>query len=126
MAEFVIRVRERRDFDPVRQAASLRPGDVVDIGPDGFDWGALTMTNSDWRIVKCPGLSVDALLDMLAVATDANAKLLLKRAKAFDIENLLLKTEIDKLGQVITFEGAQKHTALLALKLTKQLQITVG
>ena len=84
------------------------------------------MTNSDWRIVKCPGLSVDALLDMLAVATDANAKLLLKRAKAFDIENLLLKTEIDKLGQVITFEGAQKHTALLALKLTKQLQITVG
>jgi len=90
MAEMLLRVVDKiNDTDPVLDAHCTKRGDVIVICPDGWPWSATERTNPDWKIVKVPGVAVDALTGFLAEEPgdhQVNPKLR-RRGKTFDVQS---------------------------------------
>lgn len=52
MAEFVVNVRLRPEVPGIHE------GDVIEVLPDGSDWGTGTLEHDFWRIICMPEVSV--------------------------------------------------------------------
>lgn len=61
MAEALLRVVDKVNSDFYLNIKCLKRGDVVTICPDGWEWSHEELTNPDWRIIKLPNVSIEAL-----------------------------------------------------------------
>jgi hypothetical protein len=66
MCEFLLRVHDKCSEDPKKDVRCMKRGDVVVVCPDDWNWSVMERTLPMWRIVKVPGLSVEAGEDFLA------------------------------------------------------------
>lgn len=128
MAELLVRIQDRKGFDPILNALALRPGDVVAVCPDDWKWTPAEIENPDWRIIKMPGLDVEALGDLLIPAhtSTPDSELLAKRAVKLDLTNIAIAPLLDKPGEAIIIDSV-KQPDILALKVAKPLgAVTIG
>lgn len=119
MAEILLRVADKvNPASTVLDRLCMKSGDVVHIAPDGWNWGTEEMVNSDWRIVKMPGVDPATLVDMLATDNDAQGNVLRKRRRCFDLLPAWVVTVIAA-GHVIVLDTPKKRTDFLALRKDK-------
>lgn len=58
MAEFLVKAIDATHKDPVKDVRGCyKRGDIVDVRPDGFEWGK-EEAPPKFTIVKCPGMAV--------------------------------------------------------------------
>lgn len=58
MAELLLRIRSKTSSDIYKDVRLTKRGDVIVVCPDGHQWGTQELTNPDWRIVRCPSITV--------------------------------------------------------------------
>ena len=95
MCELLIQVIDTTNDDVYRNYQCLKRGDVIDVVPDGWKWSQRELTNPNWRIIKLPGVEVDAVVDLThsemsttdpeVLRTGAYKKTWLARTKRLDI-----------------------------------------
>lgn len=129
MAEILLRVVDKTNPDKGLDALCTKRGDVISVYPDGVNWGRKQVNNPSYRIIKMPGVPVEALLDLVEpeYAVDGNGDRILvrKRAKQLAIDKLevalLTKLSEEKVGEqksVLQLNAAEA-TALIEKRETK-------
>ena len=90
MAELLIRIRSKTSPDIYKDVRLTKRGDVIVVRPDGHDWGTEELTNPDWRIVRCPALTVAEAEAMLVEepGDQLTNRMLLRRWFFYDLSQL--------------------------------------
>jgi hypothetical protein len=88
MCEIALVVVGQTNPDDIYQDCKrYKAGDVIEVVADGWPWGAVDLTNPNWRIIKFPGIDVSQFTQFLSsqIPTDPNnpSKTLLRRALRF-------------------------------------------
>lgn len=91
MAEICIMIVNRVNDDPKVDAQCFKRGDVVEVLPDGSDWGSSVRKLSIFRIIKLPNVSVEEARAFLAPELPADPEapkdMLQRRAFRLDLDN---------------------------------------
>lgn len=66
MAEICIMVEDVEGASPSHTLALMKRGDVVDVLPDGFDWGDAALASPRFRMIALPNVSLAAARAFLA------------------------------------------------------------
>lgn len=61
MAELIVRVKDKHPINP----ASSKRGDVISVLPDGAQWGDLDQSDTHYRIIRLPNVSVEDVTNAL-------------------------------------------------------------
>lgn len=88
--EALVRIVDRSNADPVKDAKVLKRGDVIAVQDDGFAWGVQELLNPDWRIFSCAITKTSAEAQAM-VAREAGLfsnRMLRKRGVMIDISLL--------------------------------------
>jgi hypothetical protein len=122
MAEFLIRITDK----PGATSNNLRSraGDVITIQPDGWVWSEKELTSNFWRIVRIPGLKVDAANDWLdskfsltELENDGSPKLLARRKNYIDFSLLPAAIKANLVDtRSSSYIDISKHTTLTAVR----------
>lgn len=73
--ELLVRVRNKRTTGDSRQDLTLREaGDVLQVRPDGWNWGAGERCSQDFRVVRVPVTEVEARAMLSAEQGDRGEK----------------------------------------------------
>jgi hypothetical protein len=90
MSEWLIRVVDKVNDDPVLDAQCMKRGDVVVVCPDGWQWSQAELDNPEWRVLKCPGITeteaASFLVRELETDPQSPSRFLRRRAFAVDLE----------------------------------------
>lgn len=97
MCELLIRVTDKINSDTKANYQATKRGDVIVVVEDGWKWSEKEQKNPDWRIVKLPGVPVEALeylthseLDMYQTGAEKEAtvqkRTLLKRVRKLNLD----------------------------------------
>jgi hypothetical protein len=107
MAEIAIRTTDRpMSGNPrVDRHRSVR-GCVLDIRPDGWQWGPMELNSPDWRIVKLPGL--DATLLTQFINSDLNYGNPEAEALNPVLRRWMVKVNMDQLDQILAHPQLRK------------------
>jgi len=81
MAELMIQyAKDKLPSTDAQYAKSYLVGDVIAICPDGWVWSNAELTNTDWRLVKIPGVDPATLAHATSPRIDpATGEMLRKR-----------------------------------------------
>ncbi len=92
MAEIMIALKEGRHADPGAKARNCYyPGDIVEVRPDGFDWGRPVKSFfPKFALVKIPGLPAEAIAKYRDVDPDPALLGRLRRRRRFKVDLKLL------------------------------------
>jgi hypothetical protein len=123
MAEFLIRVVDKDvPSDPDGNRLRPRMGDVVTVQPDGWPWSAKERTETFWRIVRVPGLSVDAATDWLDSLFDAKGDMVYRRARYANFSLLPSNIRSRFTGtRSAEFIDVANHSTLIAVRKLRSL-----
>lgn len=88
MCEFAVVVVDTVNTDFYLNCQCYKAGDVIEVVPDGWNWGKLDLSFANWRVIKFPGLPASAMTQFLSpqIPTDPNnpSKTLLRRGMSFN------------------------------------------
>lgn len=92
MCEIAVVVVDTINPDFYLNCKRYKAGDVIDVLPDGWKWGKEELSNPKWRILKFPGIPVEAFSQFLTPQLPSDpknpSKTLLKRAVSFNYSAL--------------------------------------
>lgn len=127
MCEVLIRVIDKVQVDPTLNAQCSKAGDVIHVAPDGWTWGTEELINTDWRVVKLPGVAVSLLADML-LPEIVSERVARKRQKFIDFKSdAVILDWLTNQGQVITLSTNNLRNKFQALKAVKPAsQVVIG
>lgn len=99
MAELLVKAKHTLYGDVEKQKGIWRRGDVIDVRPDGFEWGrqeykanwiASGETPESWHgqtfLVKIPGVAVAKVETILEGEDDESGKILRRRKKYLAVD----------------------------------------
>lgn len=88
MSEWLIRVVDKINDDPILDAGCLKRGDVVAVCPDGWQWSRAELDNPHWRVLKLPGIHEAEARGYLQaeVNTDPRNPSAFLRSRAFGLD----------------------------------------
>jgi hypothetical protein len=67
MAQLLIRVVSKENpFDTYKDVKLTKRGDVIMAVEDDHVWGAIELTHPDWRILRCPNMTMAQAQSLLA------------------------------------------------------------
>ena len=124
MCELLVRVGDKKGTDSEKDFLQSFRGDVIDIFEDGTQYGAATLKNPDWLIVKMPGVPRTEMLDLLEPEwkeeADGSRTVVRKRARCFDLDKMdtTALATLSAAAETVTVDASLK-TALDASKTTK-------
>lgn len=106
MAELLIRVVDKVNDDPEKNAQCSKAGDVIVVCPDGWPWSAAERTEPFWRVVRVPLLQTEI---EAALAEDHQSGKLVRRRR--------WKIDLAALPNAARFSGVRQDEII---ELTRQ------
>jgi hypothetical protein len=95
MCELLVRVIDKIGTTKDDDALLTKRGDVIDLRPDGWNWGTGELLNPDWRILRVPGVPVDQATSIVASdppdAPEENATVKRPNAYRMNLESPVLQ-----------------------------------
>lgn len=92
MSEIVVMLVSKEPSDPYHNAKAYKRGDVVEVLPDGWQFGKEELKNAEWAIVALPNISVSEALCLVSPEIERdpqNASRVLQRREFYlDLEGL--------------------------------------
>lgn len=91
MCEVLLRVADKTNADPYKDAKCLKRGDVVVVCADGWAWGVDELALPFWRVLKLPNVTVVQAETFLGPEFDSDpanpSRVLRRRAVLLDMDN---------------------------------------
>lgn len=91
MCELLIRVADKMNDDPFKDAKCTKRGDVIHVAPDGWPWGNEEKTLPFYRIVRLPGVPLEEAQALLGPELDDDprnpSRVLQRRAFRLDLDH---------------------------------------
>jgi hypothetical protein len=116
MAEFLLRVVDKVNTDPVLNTKCTKRGDVIVVQEDGWAWGLRELTDPQYRLLRVPAMSLSEARTFVAEEQDVNpqapSRMLLRRAFKLDIDHPIVPIPVKA-----WLADATRATPLLVLNL---------
>lgn len=89
MAELLVRIVDKTSTDPYLNAQLTKRGDVIVVVEDGHRWGRDELANTEWKIIKVPGVKASDVSGFLAPEPNGDnanpSRVLQRRAFRFNL-----------------------------------------
>jgi len=69
MAEFLVRVVDKVNEDPVLNAGCTKRGHVISVCPDGHQWSPAELAGNPWVVLRCPNITLKQAATWLGAQT---------------------------------------------------------
>jgi hypothetical protein len=103
MCEIAVMAEDVASDDPVDDTKLFKLGDVIDILPDGADWGDQAIANPRFRMIRLTGVSVSEASVLVAAEMSTNpgasARMLRQRMSGLDLTNPDLAAAMKDVGR---------------------------
>jgi len=95
MAEILIRVVEHRHSTPATAHLHIGAYEVVVIRDNGWPWSRKELNNPDWRVIRIPNTTMDALTNWTDSQLMEDGALVFKRVNRIDHQISQVQSIID-------------------------------
>ena len=106
--QLLVRIKDKVGSDPYHDARLTKRGDVIVAVPDDHQWGLAELSNPEWRIISCPGMTNEEAQALLQEepGDERTNKMLQRRAFKLDLDNF----PIVKAKEAMTYDENAKPT----------------